>query len=330
MDAFPVTCRTFEDFYHVDASTLEKQYKDVLSGYRTWKELSHASDWLIFPDNIGPNLAIDETSLSKGNLYTILTNRDAHGGKQSLVGIIAGTKAETVIQALRRIPAELLDKVREVTLDLSDSMRKIVRCCFKKASRVIDRFHIQKLACDAVQEIRIKLRWNAIQEANDQMEEAKLKGMNYRPTRYKNGDSKKELLARSRYLLFKSSEKWTKSQQNRARILFEEYPELKKAYGLSHSLRMILAKNTIKDAARLSMARWYNKVEEAGFHSFNVIAATFYEHYDDILNFYNKRSSNAAAESFNAKIKQFRTALRGVVDEKFFLFRLAKIYAYPQ
>ena len=43
-----------------------------------------------------------------------------------------------------------------------------------------------------------------------------------------------------------------------------------------------------------------------------MIAATFYEHYDDILNF---RSSNAAAESFNAKIKQFRTALRGVVDE---------------
>ena len=48
------------------------------------------------------------------------------------------------------------------------------------------------------------------------------------------------------------------------------------------------SKNTIKDAARLSMAKWYNKVEEAKFHSFNVIAATFYEHYDDILNFYNK------------------------------------------
>ena len=111
---------------------------------------------------------------------------------------------------------------------------------------------------------------------------------------------------------------------------FRTDPELGQAYGLCHSLRMILAKNTIKDAARLSMAKWYNKVEEAGFHAFNVIAATFYEHYDDILNFYNKRSSNAAAESFNAKIKQFRTALRGVVDEKFFLFRLAKIYAYPQ
>ena len=77
------------------------------------------------------------------------------------------------------------------------------------------------------------------------------------------------------------------------------------------------------------MAKWYNQVEEAGFHSFNVIAATFYEHYEDILNFYNKRSSNAAAESFNSKIKGFRNALRGIVDEKFFLFRLSSIYAFP-
>lgn len=330
MDRSPVTCRTLEDFYHVDASTLEKQYKNVFSGYRTWSELSHADQWLVFPDNIGPNLAIDETSVSNGNLYTILTNRDHHGGQQSLVAIVAGTKAEVVIKALRNIPLEQLNKVKEVTLDLSDSMRKIVRCCFKNASRIIDRFHLQKLACDAVQEIRIKRRWDAIQEANDEMEEAKQKGVVYRPIRYKNGDSKKELLARSRYLLFKSSDKWTSSQKDRAKILFMEYPELEKAYGLSHSLRMILAKNTIKDIARLNMAKWYNKVEQAGFHSFNVIAATFYEHYDDILNFYNNRSSNAAAESFNAKIKQFRTALRGVVDEKFFLFRLAKIYAYPQ
>lgn len=48
---------------------------------------------------------------------------------------------------------------------------------------------------------------------------------------------------------------------------------------------------------------------------FNVIASTFYEHYDEILNFYNKRSSNAAAESFNAKIKLFRANLHGVLDK---------------
>lgn len=324
-----MTCHTLEEFYHIDGHTFEKQYKEVLSGFRDWDQLEHADEWLLFPENIGPRLAIDEASLSNGELYTFVTNRDARTRERSLVAVVAGTKSEDVIAVLKRIDEKQRNAVEEVTLDLSDSMRKIVRGAFPKACRVIDRFHIQKLACDAVQEIRIKHRWDAIQQANDEMEEAKQAGKDYVPYRFPNGDTRKELLVRSRYLLFKSAEKWTGRQKQRAAIPFEEYPDLKTAYGLCHSLRMIFSKNTIKDAARLSMARWYNKVEKDGFHSFNVIAATFYEHYDEILNFYNNRSSNAMAESFNAKIKLFRANLRGVADKKFFLFRIANLYAYP-
>lgn len=292
-------------------------------------QLEHADEWLLFPDNIGPRIAIDESSLSNGELYTFVTNRDTCTRECSLVAVVAGTKSEDVIAVLQRINEESRYAVKEVTLDLSDSMRKIVRTAFPKASRVIDRFHIQKLACNAVQELRIKHRWNAIQQANDEMEEAKLNNEEYVPYRYPNGDTRRELLKRSRYLLFKSADKWTEKQKQRAEILFDEYPDIKKAYCLCHSLRMIFSKNTIKDAARLSLARWYNKVEEAGFRSFDVIATTFYEHYDEILNFYNNRSTNAMAESFNAKIKLFRANLRGVADKKFFLFRIAKLYGYP-
>ncbi len=329
METFPVTCRTLEEYYHVNGHTFEKQYKEILSGFREWDQLEHADEWLLFHENIGPGPAIDESSLSNGELYTFVTNRDANTRDRSLVAVVAGTKSEDVIDVLNRIDEELRHTVTEVTLDLSDSMRKIVRTVFPKADRVIDRFHIQKLACEAVQELRIKHRWDAIQQANDEMEEAKLEDREYVPFRYANGDTRKELLIRSRYLLFKSADKWTERQKQRAAILFKEYPDIKTAYGLCHSLRMIFAKNTIKDAARLSMARWYNKVEEAGLHSFNVIAATFYERYDEILNFYNNRSSNAMAESFNAKIKSFRANLRGVVDKKFFLFRIANLFAYP-
>lgn len=329
METSPVTCHTLEDFYHIDGHTFEKQYKEVLSGFRQWDQLEHADDWLLFPENIGPRLAIDESSLSNGELYTFVTNRDARTRERSLVAVVAGTKAEDVIAVLKRIDEEHCHTVKEVTLDLSDSMRKIVRTVFPKADRVIDRFHIQKLANEAVQELRLRHRWDAIQQANDEREEAKLSGKDYIPYRFPNGDTRKELLIRSRYLLFKSADKWTARQKQRAAILFGEYPDIKTAYGLCHSLRMIFSKNTIKDAARLSMAKWYNKVEEAGLHSFNVIAATFYEHYDEILNFYNNRSSNAIAESFNAKIKLFRANLRGVVDKKFFLFRIANLYAYP-
>ena len=101
---------------------------------------------------------------------------------------------------LQTIDEDLRNTVREVTLDLSDSMRKIVRTAFPKADRVIDRFHIQKQACDAAQELRIQHRWDAIQQANDEMEEAKISGKPYE-------------LVRSRYLLFKSVDKWTDRQK---------------------------------------------------------------------------------------------------------------------
>jgi len=324
-----VTCRTLEEYYHIDSHTFEKQYKETLSGFRDWEQLSHADDWILFPENIGPHLAIDESSLSNGELYTFVTNRDRHGRDGSFVAVVSGTKSEDVIQVLGQIDEKVRETVEEVTLDLSDSMRRIVSITFPKAKRVIDRFHIQKLACDAVQEIRVAHRWDALQQSNEEMEECKQAEKIYKPYRFPNGDTRPELLIRSRYLLFKSADKWTERQKERAKILFDEYPDIQIAYSLSHSLRMTFSKNTIKNAARLSMARWYNKVDESKIKAFNVIAATFYEHYDDILNFYNNRASNAAAESFNAKIKLFRANLHGVEDKKFFLFRIAKIYGYP-
>ena len=93
-------------------------------------------------------------------------------------------------------------------------------------------------------------------------------------------------------------------------------------------LRAIFNKRSTKDYARLNLARWYNRVAESGFKSFNTIAATFYEHSDEILNFYENSSTNASAESINSKIKAFRAKLHGVNDTKFFIFRLCKTQVY--
>jgi len=326
LDTYPIPAQSLEKFYHICGAQLERHYKEHLSDFKVWESKGHADDWLVFPDNIGERLSIDETSLSNGELYTIVTNKAAKGKKGALVAIVEGTASEKVIEVLEKIPEERLAQVQEVTLDMADSMRKIVRRSFPQAKRVIDRFHVQKLAYDALQEMRIAHRWDAINEETEAMEQAKFAGRKYRAQVLENGDTKKQLLARSRYLLFKSSDKWTEKQKHRAKILFELYPDLKKAYSLTHSLRMIFSKNTIKDAARLSLARWYNEVADAEFKSFNTISATIYEHYDEILNFFNNRSTNASAESFNAKIKSFRASLRGVTDMKFFLFRVSQIW----
>jgi len=328
LDTYPIAGNSLAIIYsHIDGEQLNRQYKEYLSDFKTWSAREHAQEWLIFPENIGEHLSIDETSLSQGELYTIVSNKAAKGRKGTVAAIVSGTKSDDVIQVLERIPEELRAQVKEVTLDLDDSMRRIVRCCFPNAIRVSDRFHVQKLAYDALQEMRIAHRWDAINEETEAKEQAKLAGKKYIPQTLENGDTKKQLLARSRYLLFKSADKWTFKQKQRAKLLFELYPDIKKAYGLTHSLRMIYSKNSIKDAARLSLARWYNQVAESEFKSFNTIAATIYEHYEEILNFFINRSTNASAESFNAKIKAFRATLRGVTDVEFFLFRLTKIYA---
>ncbi len=287
----------------------------------------HATDWLLFPENISPRLCIDETSMTNGDLYTILSNPTNKGKQGTIVAIIAGVQSDKIIQVLMKMPESLRQQVKEITLDMANSMNKIARVCFPKACRVIDRFHLQKLANEAVQEVRIKHRWEAIEEENEAIKQAKWAGKTYKPLIFSNGDTKKQLLARGRYLLFKSPDKWSDKQKERANILFAQYPNLKEAYSLSQGLRSIFNRKTIKDAARLSLAKWYNKAEKAAFHSFKSIAGTIYSHYDEILNFFKNRSTNAFAESFNAKLKAFRTQLRGVTDISFFLFRVTKLFA---
>ena len=95
MDQYPIAASSLEKYYHINGKQFERQYKDHLSGYRDWEaqDGTHAEQYLIFPENIGPRLSIDETSLSDGELYTIITNKDAHGGKGAIVAIMAGTKA---------------------------------------------------------------------------------------------------------------------------------------------------------------------------------------------------------------------------------------------
>ncbi len=312
----------------MNGRNFQRQYKNTLSGYNEWNQKEHAESYVVYPKNIGYYLSIDETALSNGELYTIVTNKAKKGKKGSIVGIFEGTQAGNIIKLIKeKFTEQQRRMVKEVTLDMANSMNLIVEKCFPKAIRVVDRFHVQKLACDGVQERRIHHRWEAIKQDNEDYKEAKKKGIKHIPATFENGDTLKQLLVRSRYLLFKPSHKWTESQQKRANILFNVYPDIEQAYDLSHHLYLIYSRNMSKPVAMTHLAQWFNQIELADIDSFQIIKRTFENHYQNIINFFDNRSTNAAAESFNAKIKDFRRQFRGVVDVKFFLFRLTKIFA---
>ncbi len=312
----------------MNGKKLARQYKDYFSDYRQWSQLAHASQYLLFPENIGTKLCIDESSLSCGELYTFVTNPEGHGGKGTLIAVIEGTKSEKVIAVLEKIQRNRRLSVREVNLDLSPTMMLIARTAFPNAKIINDRFHVHKLFYEAIDDLRISLRWMARDIENRIMADCKKEGREYVPFRYTNGDTRKQLLARAKFILTKHSSKWTKSQQWRADIIFEFYPELKNAYNLALELTDIFNSHCTKPQARLKLAHWYNRVEQLGTgNQFITVLNTFQNHYDTILNFFDNRSTNAFAESFNAKVKAFRSQFHGVSDIPFFLFRLSKLCA---
>jgi transposase len=282
---------------------------------------------LLYPENIGEHLSIDETAFTNGDLYTILTNKSGKGKKGTLVAMVKGTKSDDVLKVLYQIPSESRSLVKEITLDLAGSMNLIAKKAFPFASKVIDRFHVQKLAFEAVQEIRIKHRWEAIDNENNAIQKAQKEGVIYKPKTYENGETPKQLLARSRYLLFKSESKWTENQTERATVLFEKFPDIKRAYDLSQKLSWIYENTNDKTYALSRLAKWHEDVRQAGFKTFNTTSKTIELNYRDIINYFDNKSTNASAESFNAKIKGFRTQLKGIRKVDFFMFRLQKLWA---
>lgn len=309
------------------SKTLQRHYKHQVSGFKQWDQQSHAQDYLIYPQNITNHLSIDEVSLSKGELYTFVTNKNTGvKNKKCIVAVINGTEAKVIQDVLERIATEKRNKVKEVSMDMARNMGLAIKNSFSNSTMVIDRFHVVRLVMDAMQHIRVNFRWAAIKDENMAIKQAKDAKQKYTPEVLSNGDTLRELLARSRYLLYKSESDWTLNQAKRARILFDKYPVLKTAYHLTLQFRAIY-ENKSKIKALELFNEWKQKIEMSKIEEFNTVVNSLEYHLEDILNFFDNRSTNANAESFNSKIKGFRANLRGVTDVNFFLFRLEKLFA---
>ena len=187
--------------------------------------------------------------------------------------------------------------------------------------------------------MRIRHRWEVLEAENKAIREHRAKRKDaktkeereligkWEPERMSNGETLPQIMARSRHIILKHKSNWNEQQCSRAKILFDKFPDLETAYNLFLKLVEIFNKKSIPAVARLNLAKWYNEVEAFGDNHFNKVLETFENHNTTIINYFEQRLTNASAESFNAKIKAFRTQFRGVGDIKFFMFRLATLYA---
>ena len=219
---------------------------------------------------------------------------------------------------------------------MANNMQLASRMCFPESYLVTGRFHVVKLIMEALQHLRIKYRWDdprallelakQIEKENQAIKTAKEQGVKYVPFTFENDDTPKQLLARSRYIIAKKTNDWTQNQKIRAELLFKNYPLLHKAYKHTLEFRNIY-EETSRELAKEKILNWIEKTKLLEMNVFNTAANSLKYHLETILNFFIKRHTNANAESFNSKIKLFRANQRGVVDVKFFLFRMEKLFA---
>lgn len=356
MDNEPVTAKSLANTYGINSGTFEKNYKDVLSDFRLWTQVSHASSWLLLEENMGTHLGIDETSFCH-QVYTILHNKDGHGKRGTVIAIIKGTKPSDVIKVLMSLPEDIRLKVTDITMDLSNSMGAIAKAVFPKATVVRDCFHVIQRCGEGLEEIRLRLKREAVKQQKKEKAEFKKKlrrlaqqrkayrrkhkrpkgkkrgckpmrlSTRFVPSTLGNEETKVESLTRCKKQMLKSRDKWTDDQEERAGLLFEMYPKLKEAYGIVNSLRSIFKnKKLTKGSAKERLHEWYGKVTDCTLREIKSVRDTIKAYEDEILNYFISRETNASAESLNSKLKAFRSQLRGVRDIPFFFYRVSLVF----
>jgi transposase len=341
-----------------DGKKFYRWYKEVLSGFqekeqqiglhssdviekdkidRETGELSVIAVPILNPENFGEDMALDDKNIG-GEGYTILSNK-----KTGKIAFLAQTtKASMLAEILEKVPVVLRYSVKTISKDLAEGYDWIARTMFLNAIRIDDKFHVLKLGFEALQNVRIRFRQEFLNEERRKREEKKMmereakfqaekNGERYhrkleavsKPKTYENGDTKKELLARSRYLLFQFEKTWSKSQKERGAILFREFPEIAKAYKLMINFRgfyQVRIGDTLK--AKKILKDWYQKISESNIEEMATFGSTVLDHEGTILNYFETGQTNAFAESLNSQIQRFVQSNAGTNDRDFFHFRL--------
>ena len=151
--------------FGIDGELLGRQYRNHLSGYLKWDQLPHAEEWILFEKNIGAYVGIDEVCLSRGELYTILINKEKRGIAGSIIAIIKGTDVKTVTSILLKLSRRRRFQVREITLDMAPNMEQTARIYFPAARRVTDRSMCRSLLMKQFRTCELKPAWKHLMKS---------------------------------------------------------------------------------------------------------------------------------------------------------------------
>ncbi len=280
------------------------------------------TEWYFNKDKLWKRLCIDEKNIN-WHVFTIFTNPDL---KQSLVWIIPWVKSKVVTDLVRN-KTKLSDRlwVKEIALDMARSMEWISRELFPQATQIVDRFHVMKNVLWDIQAVRIRIKTGIIKEELDLETQAKIDKRKYSPKKYKlnetYSETKKELITRLRYQLFKRKKDWNYTQKDRWEVIkkLEDFEEIVFSYEIISDLFNIFDEE--KNA--LTFQKWFTKISTREEivemqNSWRMIQ----NHLVRIMHYFDNKFTNAFAEWLNSRIQRFVSNLRWFKNQNYMLYRI--------
>jgi len=284
--------------------------------------------WYFNKNKLWSRLCIDEKNIN-WEVFTIFSNPDL---KEWLIWMIPWVKSKLVTDLVCG-KTKLSDRliVKELSLDMASSMEWIARELFPQATQVVDRFHVMKNVLWDIQAVRIRVKTQVIKEELDLETQCRIDRVTYVSKKYnlnsRVSETKRELITRLRYQLFKRKIDWSETQINRWSIIkwLEEFQDIIYSYEIVSDLFDMYDQ---KDDA-LSFQQWFSKISK--FENIIEMQNSWrmvQNHLVRILAYFNNWFTNAFAENLNSRIQRFVSDLRWFKDHNYMLYRIITKFSW--
>lgn len=222
--------------------------------------------------------------------------------------ILTNIERNTVFDILpTRIKADLMpyfrnlrdkEQVEWVTMDMYQVYRDVVRNTLPDARIVVDRFHIQRMANEALEKLRKQVR----------------KGLS---------DRQRLKLKDERFLLLKRQHDLRPADAQKMLAWFEQFPQLGEAHALKEGFLSIWDEKT-RLGAEAACERWKANITIDMKPVYKELTTALRNWHEEIFSYFEKPITNAYTESINRLAKDMNRMGRGY---SFDVIRARMLYA---
>jgi len=220
-------------------------------------------------------IGVDELSYRRHHQYVTVVVDHVAG---RVVWAHPGKNAETLKAFFDELGAERCAKLEAVTIDMSAAYIKAVTEASPQAQIIFDRFHVQRLAHDALDEVRRA-------EVNQAATEAEQHGLKH-----------------TRWALQKNPWNLSGVERDRLSALPKVNRRLFRAYLLKEALAAVLDHKQVHVAGR-KLNEWISWALRSRLEPFRRVARTLRAHAGGILAYVRSGLSNGRTEGLNGKAR---------------------------